>query len=102
MIINSGWHKYYGDNRKYFCYSPGLYKEAGEWFVEKGVKAVGVDQQALDHPAGDGHRATRVGAADPGGERETMSEEFGRPVKEDFPLLGAMPQPAVGQWHHGL
>src|SRR5260370_8696893 len=50
VIINSGWHKYYGDNRKYFAYSPGLYREAGEWFAEKKVKAVGVDQQALYPP----------------------------------------------------
>jgi kynurenine formamidase len=50
VIINSGWHKYYGDNRRYFAYSPGLYREAGEWLAEKKVKADGVDQQALDHP----------------------------------------------------
>lgn len=50
VIINTGWHHHYADNRKYFIYSPGLYKEAGIWLRERGVKAVGVDQQALDHP----------------------------------------------------
>ena len=50
VIINSGWHKYYGDNVEYFCYSPGLYLEAGEWLVERGVKAVGVDQQQIAVP----------------------------------------------------
>ena len=59
VIINTGWHHHFGDNTEYFCYSPGLYKEAGEWFVEKGVKAVGVDQQALDHPLGTALRHPR-------------------------------------------
>jgi kynurenine formamidase len=86
VIINSGWHKYWGDNRKYFAYSPGLYKEAGEWFVARGVKAVGVDQQALDHPL-----ATAIGPHGPGGPLlpEVCAEyqrETGRAVMEDFPL----------------
>jgi kynurenine formamidase len=37
VIVHTGWHKKYSDSVEYFCYSPGLYKEAGEWFVEKGV-----------------------------------------------------------------
>jgi len=84
VIINSGWHKYYGDSRKYFCYSPGLYKEAGEWLVEKGVKAVGVDQQAMDHPLG-----TAIAAHGPGPLIPEISaqykEETGHDVLEDFP-----------------
>ena len=52
VIINSGQHKKWGDNPDYFFYTSGLYKEAAEWFVKKGVKAVGVDQQAMDHPLG--------------------------------------------------
>jgi len=85
VIINSGWHKYWGDSAKYFCYSPGLYKEAGEWFVEKGVKAVGVDQQALDHPL-----ATAIAPHGPGPLRMDVCEEYkketGHDVMEDFPL----------------
>lgn len=52
IIVNTGWHRYYSDSRMYFAYSPGFYKEAGEWFAEKGVKLVGTDTQALDHPLG--------------------------------------------------
>ena len=52
VIINSGWHVYYGDRTRYFCYAPGLYKDAAEWFVKKKVKGVGVDQPAMDHPLG--------------------------------------------------
>ena len=62
MIINTGWYKYYGDSVKYFCYSLGLYLEAGIWLKEKAVKAVGVDQQALDHPL-----ATAIGPHVPDG-----------------------------------
>src|SRR6266508_610079 len=39
VVINTGWHHHYADNRKYFIYSPGLYKEAGIWLRERGVKA---------------------------------------------------------------
>jgi len=84
VIINSGWHKYWGDSTKYFCHSPGLYKEAGQWFVKKRVKAVGVDQQALDHPL-----ATAIAPHGPGPLRRDVCEEYkkekGRDVLEDFP-----------------
>ena len=69
VIVHTGWHEKYGDNKEYFAYSPGLYREAGEWFVERGVKAVGVDQQALDHPL-----ATAIGAS-----RKRPSHSRGRP-----------------------
>ncbi len=84
VIINTGWHKYWGDSTQYFCYSPGMYREAGEWFAEKGVKAVGVDQQALDHPL-----ATAIGPHGPGPLRPDVCKEYkkekGREVIEDFP-----------------
>ena len=38
IIINSGWHKKFADHPDYYFYTPGLYKEAAEWFVEKGVR----------------------------------------------------------------
>jgi kynurenine formamidase len=85
VIINTGWHKYFGDNTKYFCYSPGLYKDAGIWLKEKGVKAVGVDHQALDHPLG-----TAIGPHGSGPILPWVNEEYeketGRKVKDDFPL----------------
>jgi kynurenine formamidase len=84
VIVHTGWYKKYSDSTEYFCYSPGLYREAGEWFVEKGVKAVGVDQQALDHPL-----ATAIGPHGPGPLRPDVCEEYkretGRDVLEDFP-----------------
>ena len=61
VIVNTGWHHHYGDNQLYYGYSPGFYKEAGEWFAAKKVKMVGTDTQALDHPLG-----TAIGQHGPG------------------------------------
>lgn len=87
VIVNTGWHKYYGDNQTYYGYSPGFYKEAGEWFAAKKVKLVGTDTQALDHPL-----ATAMGPhgpARPNGLLPHVCAEYkretGRDVLEDFP-----------------
>jgi kynurenine formamidase len=88
VIVNTGWHRYYGDNVTYYAYSPGFYKEAGEWFVDKGVKGVGTDTQALDHPLG-----TAIAPHGPsehtGGLLPWACDEYkkttGRDVKQDFP-----------------
>jgi kynurenine formamidase len=86
-IVNTGWHEYYGDNQHYYGYSPGFYKEAGEWFVKRKVKMCGSDTQALDHPLG-----TAIGPHGPGapnGLLPKINEEYfqltGRRVIEDFP-----------------
>lgn len=84
VIIHTGWHHKYSDSTEYFAYSPGLYKEAGEWLAEKGVKAVGVDQQAMDHPLG-----TAIGPHGAGPLLPWILDEYreltGREVKDDFP-----------------
>jgi kynurenine formamidase len=84
VIVNTGWHKYYGDNRKYFVESPGTYKEAGIWLKERGVKGFGIDCQALDHPLG-----TAIGAQPNGplipGVLEAYKEHTGRDARDDFP-----------------
>ena len=84
VIIRTGWHRFWGDSKKYFAYSPGLGREAGEWFVEKQVKSVGVDQQALDHPL-----HTAIGPHGPGPLNPDVCEQYyketGRKVEEDFP-----------------
>ena len=87
VIVNTGWHEYWGDNTKYFSFAPGFYEEAGEWFVEKGVKGVGIDTQALDHPLatkeaqsfGDGDNPVLPWLVD------AYERETGRTVEEDFP-----------------
>ena len=84
VMINSGSHKNYGDNPDYYAYSPGLYKEAAEWIVERGVKLVGVDVQALDHPLG-----TFLGPHGPGPAQPHLDDEYfaetGRHIIDDFP-----------------
>ena len=88
VLVNTGWHHKYADSAEYYAYSPGFYKEAGEWFAAKGVKAVGTDTQALDHPL-----ATAIGPHGPseatGGllpwACREYEEETGRKVLDDFP-----------------
>jgi kynurenine formamidase len=84
VMINTGSHRNYGDNPDYFAYSPGLYKEAAEWLVERGVKLVGIDVQALDHPLG-----TFLGPHGPGPAQPHLDVEYkaetGRHIVEDFP-----------------
>jgi len=84
VMINTGSHRNYGDNPDYFAYSPGLYKEAAEWLVERQVKLVGVDVQALDHPLG-----TFLGPHGPGPAQPHLLTEYkadtGREIIEDFP-----------------
>ena len=83
VIVHTGWNKYWGDSQKYFLESPGLGKAAGEWFVKRKVKAVGVDQQALDHPL-----HTAIGPHGPGPLRPDIfpkyKKMFGKEVKEVF------------------
>jgi kynurenine formamidase len=84
VMINTGSHKNYGDNPDYFAYSPGLYKEAAEWLVDRQVKLVGIDVQALDHPLG-----TFLGPHGPGPAQPHLDVEYkaltGRNIIQDFP-----------------
>jgi kynurenine formamidase len=84
VMINTGSHLNYGDNPDYFAYSPGLYKEAAEWLVERQVKLVGIDVQALDHPLG-----TFLGPHGPGPAQPHLDVEYkaltGRHIIDDFP-----------------
>ncbi len=51
VIVNTGWHKYFlTKSYDFFNYYPGFYTEAAEWFVEHGVKCVGIDGGAMDSP----------------------------------------------------
>ena len=84
LMINTGSHHKLGDNDDYYAYSPGLYKEAAEWIVERGVKMVGVDVQALDHPLG-----TKIADHGPGPSHAYLNDEYraltGRDILDDFP-----------------
>jgi len=84
LMINTGSHHKLGDNDDYYAYSPGLYKEAAEWIVERGVRMVGVDVQALDHPLG-----TKIADHGPGPSHQYLNAEYraltGHDILQDFP-----------------
>ena len=84
VIVNTGWHRYWGDSRRYFVESPGTYREAGEWMRDRRVKAFGIDCQALDHPLG-----TAIGDQPNGPLIPSVLAEYeahtGRRAQDDFP-----------------
>jgi kynurenine formamidase len=84
VIVNTGWHRHYGDSRKYFVESPGTYDEAGAWLATRKVKGFGIDCQALDHPLG-----TAIGMQPNGPLIPYVVDEYkehtGRDVTDDFP-----------------
>jgi kynurenine formamidase len=84
VMINTGFHRIWGDNPDYFAYGGGNYKEAAEWLVEREVKLVGVDVQANDHPLGTKLVSHGMGPSQPHLENE-YREETGREVLDDFP-----------------
>src|SRR5262249_62223748 len=65
VMINTGSHLKYGDNPDYFAYSPGLYKEAAEWLVERQGQLGGLHVQGPRPPVGTVPRPARPGAAPP-------------------------------------
>lgn len=84
VMINTGAHRLWGDNDDYFAYSPGLYKASAQWLVDRKVKLVGIDVQALDHPLGTKLVSHGTGPSHPWLEAEY--EAFsGHPLKQDFP-----------------
>lgn len=85
VMINTGSHHKLGDNDDYYAYSPGLYDKAAQWLVDRGVKCMGIDVQALDHPLG-----TKLVGHGPGPTHMHLYDEYkaetGRDVMKDFPL----------------
>ena len=84
VIIHTGSHRHWGHSDDYFMNGPGLNKAAGQWLVQKGIKALGVDMQALDHPCATYMVDHGVGPFVP---RliEEYRKETGRYPKEDHP-----------------
>ena len=84
VMINTGMHHKMADTDEYYAYSPGLYKEAAVWLVERKIKMMGIDVQALDHPLG-----TKLVDHGPGPSHPHLMDEYmdevGRDVMDDFP-----------------
>lgn len=84
LIINTGWHKVYEDG-DYFAYCPGFVPSAADWMIEKGVKVVGHDTQANDHPLATAIGPQRNGPLLPHLAAEYKEWSGGRDWKDDFP-----------------
>lgn len=84
VMINTGMHHKMADTDEYYSYSPGIYADGAQWLVDKGVKMVGYDVQANDHPM-----ATKLVDHGLGPTHPHLIDEYkeytGRDVKEDFP-----------------
>ena len=84
VMVNTGMHHKMADTDEYYAYSPGIYAEGAQWLVDKGVKMVGYDVQANDHPM-----ATKMVDHGLGPTHPHLIDEYkeytGRDVKEDFP-----------------
>ncbi|MFZ0447632.1 MAG: cyclase family protein [Desulfatiglandaceae bacterium] len=50
VVVYTGVSKIWDDSKKYYCYAPGVGASVGHWCMKHDIKALGVDQQALDHP----------------------------------------------------
>lgn len=83
-IINTGGHHDYEDG-DYFAYCPGLVPSAAEWMVEKGIKVVGHDTQANDHPLATAIGPQRNGPLLPHRAEEYKEWSGGNDWKDDFP-----------------
>jgi kynurenine formamidase len=88
VAIVTGWHRKYADSKEYFGHAPGMSKEAAAWLVKKGVRLVGIDTAAIDHPL-----ATSLGPHRNGPLIKYLvpeyREEMGREAKDDFPEWNA-------------
>ena len=85
VMINTGFHRKWGDTDEYFAYGPGANGAAAQWLVDKKVKCVGYGHQANDHPI-----ATKLVDHGLGPTQPHLIDEYkeftGREAKEDFPI----------------
>jgi kynurenine formamidase len=77
ICLNTGMHRKFDDSKEYFHYSCGTGIDAAKWFVERKVKCVAMDSQALDHPL---HTAM----ANNGMTRMNLLGYSGRPIAEEY------------------
>jgi kynurenine formamidase len=77
ICLNTGMHRKFDDSKEYYHYSCGTGIDAGKWFVEKKVKCVAMDSQALDHPL---HTAM----GNNGMTRMNLLGASGKPITEEY------------------
>ncbi len=83
-MINTGFHRLWGDTDEYFAYGCGMGAEGARWLVDRKVKLVGYGHQANDHPI-----ATKLVDHGLGPTQPHLIDEYkeftGRDAKADFP-----------------
>ncbi len=89
VCLNTGMHRKFDDSKEYYHYSCGTGIDAGRWFVEKKVKCVAMDSQALDHPlhtAMGNNGMTRMNLIGASGKTicEEYIEKFGEEAYAEF------------------
>jgi kynurenine formamidase len=89
ICLNTGMHRKFDDSKEYYHYSSGTGIDAGRWFVEKKVKCVAMDSQALDHPlhtAMGNNGMTRMNLIGASGKTicEEYIEKFGEEAYAEF------------------
>ena len=77
VCLDTGMHRKFDDSKEYYHYSSGTGIDAGRWFVERKVKCVAMDSQALDHPL---HTAM----GNNGMTRMNLLGASGKPITEEY------------------
>lgn len=86
VVINTGWHRGFGDTMEYFGHGPGLSEAAASWLADRDVKLVGIDTASIDHPLATSLAQEHRGVGPVVVELpRRYTERTGREVKQDFP-----------------
>ncbi len=89
LIIKTGWHQYGwnspdSDEFRYMIKHPGPSPDFGDWCIEKGIKWLGIDCVAMEHPMNtiqrDWHPKTFEEA------NQKLIDQFGKDWDEMYPL----------------
>ena len=99
VIINTGFHRLWGDTDEYFAYGCGMGAEGAQWLVDKKVKMVAYGHQANDHPIATKLVDHGLGPTQPHLIDEYKDEHRPRPQGR-LPELGAGAQDPHGPGRH--
>ncbi|WP_117232728.1 cyclase family protein [Vibrio maerlii] len=79
VIIYTGMSSLWDDTKQYYHYATGVGASVGHWCMKHDIKALGVDQQALDHPL-----HTSIGEKCAGKLSMNLEGYSGLPLKEEY------------------
>lgn len=79
VIIYTGMSEKWDDSKQYYHYATGVGASVGHWCMKHDIKALGVDQQALDHPL-----HTSIGEKSAGRLSMNLEGYSGLPLKNEY------------------